>query len=75
VNPQGTAAFIVGEATGVGTAVGGVVVVAVTPSVISLLATIGAVPPLAFSSPSAVANALAATTAAPAISVARIFVD
>jgi hypothetical protein len=58
-----------------GAAVGGVVVVAVTPSVISLLETIGAVPVVAVSSASAVAKALAARSAAPATSVARIFVD
>jgi len=73
VNPQGTVAFSVGEA--MGTAVGGVVVVAVLPSVISPLDTIGAVPPLTVSAPSAVAKAPAATSAAPATSIARNFVD
>jgi len=58
-----------------GTAVGGVVVVAVLPSVISPLDTIGAVPPLTVSAPRAVAKAPAATSAAPATSVARNFVD
>src|SRR5439155_8814869 len=67
VNPQGTVALTVGEAIAIGTAVGGVVVVAVLPSVISPLDTIGAAPPpLAISSPSAVAKAHAATSAAPA---------
>ena len=61
VNPQGTVAFWAGEAIAMGTAVGGVVVVAVPPSVILPLDTIGAVPPLAVSSPSAVAKAPAAT--------------
>jgi hypothetical protein len=75
VNPQGTAAFWVGEAIAIGTAVGGVVVVAVSPSVILPLDTIGALPPLIVSSPSAVAKAPAATSAAPATSIARIFVD
>jgi hypothetical protein len=73
VNPQGTVAFSVGEA--MGTAVGGVVVVAVLPSVISPLDTIGAEPPLTVSSPSAVAKAPAATSVAPATSIARNFVD
>jgi len=53
LNPQGTVALRVGAATG--TAGGVVVVVAVLPSVIWPLDTIGAVPPLAVSSPSAVA--------------------
>src|SRR5258705_2510320 len=75
VNPQGTVAFWAGEAFAMGAAVGGVVVVAVLPSVICPLDTIGAVPPLAVSSPSAVAKAPAATSAAPATSIARIFVD
>jgi hypothetical protein len=73
VNPQGTVALRVGEA--MGTAVGGVVVVAVPPSVISPLDTIGAMPLLAFSSPSAVAKEPAATSAAPAIRIARVFLD
>src|SRR5689334_15152152 len=67
VNPQGTVAFSVGEA--MGTAVGGVVVVAVLPSVISPLDTIGAETPLTVSSPSAVAKAPAATSVAPATSI------
>jgi hypothetical protein len=75
VNPQGTVAFWGGEAIAMGTAVGGVVVVAVSPSVIPPLDTIGAVPPLAVSSPSAVAKAPAAASTAPATSIARIFVD
>jgi len=75
LNPQGAVALRVGEAIAMGTAVGGVVVVAVSPSVILPLDTIGAVPPLAVSSPSAVAKAPAATSAAPATSIARIFVD
>ena len=75
VNPQGTVAFWAGEAIAMGTAVGGVVVVAVSPSVILPLDTIGAVPPFVVSSPSAVAKAPAATSAAPATSIARIFVD
>ena len=54
LNPQGAVALRVGEAIAMGTAVGGVVVVAVSPSVILPLDTIGALPPLAVSSPSAV---------------------
>jgi hypothetical protein len=73
LNPQGTVALTVGEAIGIRTAVGGVVVVAVSPSVILPLDTVGAVP-LAVSSPSAVAKAPAATSAAPATNIARIFV-
>jgi hypothetical protein len=49
-------------------------VVAVSPSVILVLSTVGAVR-LAVSSPSAVAKAPAATSAAPPTSTARIFVD
>jgi len=75
LNPQGAVALRVGEAIAMGTAVGAVVVVAVSPSVILPLDTIGAVPPLAVSSPSAVAKVPAATSAAPATSIARIFVD
>jgi hypothetical protein len=73
LNPQGTVALRVGEAIGIRTAVGGVVVVVVSPSVILPLDTVDAAP-LAVSSPSAVAKAPAATSAAPATSIARIFV-
>jgi hypothetical protein len=52
-------------------------VVAVSPTVILLLSTVGAVGAmrLAVSSPSAVAKVPAATSAAPATSIARIFLD
>jgi hypothetical protein len=75
VKPQGTSAFSPGLATGVANAVGGaVVVVAVSPNVISSLSTVGALP-LPASCPSAVAKVPAATSAAPAASNARVFVE
>jgi hypothetical protein len=72
VNPQGTVAFMPGDAIGVAIVDGATVVVAVSPTVMpdALVPVAGTVwPPISW--PSAAVKAPVATSAAPANSVAR----
>jgi hypothetical protein len=76
VNPQGTVAFMPGDATGVAIVDGATVVVAVSPMVMpdALVSGAGTVwPPISW--PSAAVKAPVATNAAPANRVARNILD